>query len=137
MSDNKFTPGPWRTESIFEDNDARHDICLDYEIPGAGSPILLGSVFCDEDKEGPGYITPAQATANARLMAASPNLLAACEAALGFCVAFRLDVPDWNRFPEVGRLFALMRTVIYKAKDEAGGGNDETKERGCEPPRIR
>jgi len=49
--------------------------------------------------------------------AAAPELLAACKDAIGFCVAFRQDVPDWPRFPEVGRLFAIMTAVIAKVEE--------------------
>lgn len=75
MPQSKHTPGPWCIESVF--SEALHDIALDYNIPGCGSPILIATVFdADEDST----ITKEQANANARLIAAAPELLAACEA---------------------------------------------------------
>jgi hypothetical protein len=72
----EHTPGPWATEAIFGDDGL--DIVLGYEVPRAGSPILLGSVFADDDG---GPIRPDQARANARLMALAPELLAELKAA--------------------------------------------------------
>jgi hypothetical protein len=70
------TPGPWVVESVC--SPALHDICLGYRVPGAGHPVLLASAYCDEPgRERPGDIAPRQADANARLMAAAPDLLAA------------------------------------------------------------
>jgi len=60
-----------------------------------------------------------QLLADARLIAAAPDLLAACKLALGFAVNFRETVADWERFPQVGALFAKMRVVIDAA--EANG----------------
>lgn len=68
----KHTSGPWAIEAIFEDNDL--SIVLDYEVPGEGSPIPIGhACVCEND----GHIprTKAEAEANARLMAAAPDLL--------------------------------------------------------------
>jgi hypothetical protein len=73
----EHTAGPWTTEAIFGDEGL--DIVLDYEVPRAGSPILLGSVFAEDGDP----IGPAEARANARLMASAPDLLAACLAMLG------------------------------------------------------
>jgi hypothetical protein len=58
------------------------DIALDYEVPEAGSPVLVASVYSDEPQEvgTPGFISPDEAEANARLIAAAPELLAACKA---------------------------------------------------------
>lgn len=69
----QHTPGPWVTESLM--GDRLHDICLGYEVPGAGNPIVLATVFFDEDNSG--RIDAAQADANARLIAAAPDMLAA------------------------------------------------------------
>lgn len=59
------------------------DIALDYEIPGAGSPVLIASAYSDEGDNPlmPGYIAPDVAEANARLIAAAPEMLDALRAA--------------------------------------------------------
>ena len=67
------TPGPWVREDV--NTEHLHDICVGYDIPGAGSPVLLASVFFDDDLPG---IPLEQATHNARLIAAAPDLLEAC-----------------------------------------------------------
>src|SRR5687768_4766102 len=43
-----FYKGPFVVEGIFQE--ALVDICLGYEIPGEGSPILIGSVLHDGEE---------------------------------------------------------------------------------------
>lgn len=69
------TPGPWAVEDV--NSEHMHDIILDYQVPNAGFPNLVASVYFDEDNDGP--ISMHEASANARLIAASPDLLAACK----------------------------------------------------------
>lgn len=71
----KHTPGPWATESV--NSEALHDIIADYQVPGDGFPTLLAMVFSDDEGDGP--ISCDEASANARLIAAAPDLLAACK----------------------------------------------------------
>jgi hypothetical protein len=96
MSDAKHTPGPWRVESV--NGPYPHDICLGYDVPGAGSPYLLASVFDDENDPPPALVDAVQANANARLIAASPDLYEACRALLD---AVRQDnrglAEAWNK----------------------------------------
>jgi hypothetical protein len=68
----KHTPGPWKTEDIFEDGGL--DICIGYEIEGAGSPVPIAHVVAVDDH---GFCpkTKSEVDANARLMAAAPELL--------------------------------------------------------------
>jgi hypothetical protein len=66
------TPGPWCVEAVF--GKRLHDICTAKEIPGAGIPTLLASVYYDDEK--PIHISTREAEANARLMAAAPEMLA-------------------------------------------------------------
>jgi hypothetical protein len=82
MSDVKHTRGPWCVEAVMSNR--RNDIVLDYEVPDAGSPVLLASTYDDDDDDiaMPGYISPAEAEANALVMAAAPELLAAAQALL-------------------------------------------------------
>ena len=52
------------------------------------------------------------------------DLLRAIELAIGFCVAFREDVPDWKRFPQVGVLFSkltIARDAALAAQPPAKG----------------
>ncbi len=75
MSQVKHTPGPWTIDAVM--SEALHDICLGYLIPNAGNPILVASVYSDDEGR-PGDISLIAAEANARLMAASPDLLTVC-----------------------------------------------------------
>jgi hypothetical protein len=70
-----YTPGPWDADAVMSDRP--HDIVLGYQIEGAGHPLLIASVYADEKQERrqPGYISAEQADANARLIAAAPDLL--------------------------------------------------------------
>jgi hypothetical protein len=73
----KHTKGPWAVENV--NSDALHDVIMDYQIPGAGFPCLVATVFADDDPHRPGDISNAEAEANARLIAAAPDMLAALE----------------------------------------------------------
>jgi hypothetical protein len=66
----KHIPGPFVVESV--NSDYPHDICLGYDIPGEGRPILIAAVFHDEDDDSP--ISAVQASATARFFAASDDL---------------------------------------------------------------
>ena len=81
MADVKHTPGPFCVESAT--SAYLLDVCLDYEVPGAGCPVLVAHCFHDEDDDcvSPKPISVREAKANARLFAAAPDLLAACKAA--------------------------------------------------------
>jgi hypothetical protein len=85
MSDVKHTRGPWCVEAVMSNR--RNDIVLDYEVPDAGSPILIASAYDDDDDDiaMPGYISPAEAEANARVMAAAPELLALAQKLASEC----------------------------------------------------
>jgi hypothetical protein len=62
------TAGPLVVDSVMENTDT--EIILGYEVPDAGSPILVAATFQDED-DLPGRISPREARANARLFAES------------------------------------------------------------------
>lgn len=70
------TRGPWCVEAAMSNRAL--DIALDYQIQDAGNPLLIASAYSDEGEIPtlPGYISPAEAEANARVMAAAPVLLA-------------------------------------------------------------
>lgn len=69
------TPGPWVAEAVMSETDLELDICLGYQIPGAGHPIVIGFAYGPDVYTGPGSITKGEGEANARLMAAAPDLL--------------------------------------------------------------
>ena len=72
-----YTPGPWEIDEVV--SDGPYDIILGYDIPGAGRPILIASTL-GPDEHGP--IDAAKAKANARLIAAAPEMIFALRAAL-------------------------------------------------------
>lgn len=73
MAELSHTPGPWKTEPVMDE--LATDICLDYRIPGAGDPICIAFAHGPDEDDEPGSITKEQAIANAKLMAAAPELL--------------------------------------------------------------
>jgi hypothetical protein len=87
----KHTPGPWTTENIFEeDNGPTLDICIGYDVPGAGSPVMLASCFYDDGSP----ISKGQATANAKLIAAAPCLLEECRIAIIWYRTMLIGCPE-------------------------------------------
>jgi hypothetical protein len=109
----RHTPGPWTVESV--NSEALHDICLDYRIPGAGHPVLIATVFDDENPGRPGDISTIEAEANARLMAAAPDLLAACELwDQGFTEGEQFTPEQFRVWVNKNR--AAARAAIAKAK---------------------
>lgn len=76
MSETKarFTLGPYVVEDVF--GEGLRDICLAYDIEGAGRPILIATVY-DEA----GIISNDQATATAQLIASAPAMYDALKAA--------------------------------------------------------
>lgn len=99
----KHTKGPWTTEAVM--SEALQDICLGYEIPGAGTPILIASVYEDDH----GFINYLEAEANARLIAAAPELLEQLQIAIAILEA------DWEG-DEPSQACNEMRAVVAKAK---------------------
>lgn len=98
------TPGPWCVESAT--SEAYHDVALAYETPGQGHPIVIASMHFDDNDYPRQLVTRSQATANARLMAAAPDLLAACKMGLT-----RLRMND--RFPDIA---LVIEAAIAKAE---------------------
>lgn len=67
------TPGPW----CVEDATGEHlvDICLGYVREGEGNPFTIAFCHHDDPRDGEVRVSVAEAEANARLMAAAPDLL--------------------------------------------------------------
>lgn len=107
----KHTPGPWCVESAMGEDT---DIALAYEIPSEGSPIIIATCFPgDKTEEDDGdAITYKQARANAKLMAAAPDMLAALRVADdAICQA------TWEvRQKELTNASNIVRAAIAKAE---------------------
>lgn len=59
------TAGPWVTEGVM--NEALHDIILGYQVPEWGNPVMVASVWGDDDP-----LSHSDANANARFIAHAP-----------------------------------------------------------------
>ena len=70
-----MTPGPWSEDAVM--SEAMHDIILGYQIPNAGSPILVASVYGDDEGGKPGDIDSIQGQRNAHGIAFLRNNAAA------------------------------------------------------------
>jgi hypothetical protein len=100
---NQLTLGPLYLESCTSEHD--HDICLVNTPDDIGSPILLATVFWDEDA--PRAITLDRADAYARLFVAAPDLLDALREIL--------DLAESGRHEEDFRAIAsAAKTAIEK-----------------------
>lgn len=105
---NAFTPGPWHLSDERHDGDERmiHD-----DFDGHGCVIAcVWPLGADFDNDGHG-----SRDANARLIAAAPELLAACEAAFE---QWYIGDDDENR-EEAYAAQSLLRGAIAKATGEA------------------
>lgn len=106
----KHTPGPWHVDGVH--SEALHDICMTNPPPAEGSPVVLASVEYDEDRGT--CPTLAEANANARLIAAAPDLLAAAMQLIEGA-----ESENWDRYrgtdePRTG--IAELRAAIAKAR---------------------
>jgi len=99
MNETKHTPGPWTATPSY--------INLgEWEIYGnedGDNAQHIGSIEAEGTE---------QAEANARLIAAAPDLLEACESMLGFLSADTLDLRDYEQME------SEVKRVIAKAKGE-------------------
>jgi len=116
LAKGSHTPGPWTVECVCGDDP--HDICGP-DRPGEGSPNLLASVAYDDDDPLP-HLSLAEANANARLIAAAPDLLAALKE-LGDWVAGGLQAsdeawPDARCLQHTEEIAARARAAVDKAE---------------------
>jgi hypothetical protein len=86
----KHTHGPLAAKA--ELGEDAFEVVVDYEIPGREEPVILATVFHEEDGFGQPAITREQALANARLYAASADLL---DIAMKLAKRFPYS-PTWN-----------------------------------------
>ena len=107
MSETKHTPGPWiGAGPSFGDPLPRYttEIVTDWEDEDDQRPVICTLPFRHYDHEN---------EANARLIAAAPELLEAAEA-----IVARWDSPLWKDQPHTGTFIDQLRAAIAKAKGE-------------------
>lgn len=108
----KHTPGPWLAigrESRYPDDDTDYELAVETDDAAACEIALVYT----------GGVASDQANADARLIAAAPDLLAACEAAFPLMEesVTPSDLSD-RIHPDVARAHCLLRDAIAKARGE-------------------
>lgn len=105
------TPGPWR---VSEGNmSPKGDVTIDVY---AGEIFVCGiEGHTKEEMQCKGYFSPGVMEANARLIAAAPDLLAACKYVEQWFAEWNVEVG-----PAEQELFRLMQAAIAKAEGRAG-----------------
>jgi hypothetical protein len=106
----KHTPGPWEdgTMSISKRNWALIHDGAEINIVKRGADVIA-AVWCGDDEDG-------EEAANARLIAAAPELLEALEGL--YALAFVSLAVANHGGPETTRIMQTARAVIAKAKGE-------------------
>lgn len=97
----KATARPWQADAVM--SHAVHDICLGYQIPNAGHPILVASFYGDEPSGRPGDITSQQGEANTRFAVAACNAAVLLAEQVERLLAERKSI-DYSHALEVERL---------------------------------
>ncbi len=115
MSDTKHTTGPWRLSQIgFAHNDGSIPVLEDSQAED--SKIICTVNLQAKAKRGEAWKTPcAERDANAKLISAAPDLLAACEALVATCT----NAPPIDLMNRIGDCNAQARAAIAKATGEA------------------
>jgi hypothetical protein len=112
MSESRFTPGPWLVE-YGEETGRPLGI---YAPKDAGVPGAVGSIV---RRNGIGLPSSDTAQANARLIAAAPDLLAGCEAMLlDYESQFGLNYCECDSSVDLTCNACRCRAAIAKAKGE-------------------
>lgn len=105
------TPGPWGHEQIVSHCDC--DICLDYQVPGAGYPVLLATTFGDSDRP---PITTSDAQANAAFIAHAredvPRLVAEVRLLRGLLADAALDSRLMSRVVKLRKAFEEVLSTL-------------------------
>ena len=113
----EHTPGPWVLRDYGASYSGKMALLggLDH---GGKFPWLLGSIqVCHKSEDAVGWQPWPEGEANARLIAAAPDLLAACYTALHFTA--NID-PWWE--PSHQQTVATLRAAIAKARGHDAGG---------------
>ena len=104
----KHTPGPWIVCVVDGEDRGYFSIEQDREALGGDEPSTIGEVYTSGEG-----IDMADGEANAALIAAAPDLLAACEAALSFGEGHPDRTPSWHDARLATQL--TLRAAIAKA----------------------
>lgn len=86
MSKQTHTPGPWQKES---------DGAGEFGIHADAGRTWKFVAMVTANGQGSAVVTEAEAEANARLVAAAPELLAACELALAYMERHSVPAPEY------------------------------------------
>lgn len=106
------TPAPWKVEVW----DYSHATPPRKELNIESSTHLLATVQCDHGENNPYVIAKAEAHANARLMSAAPELLAALVSAEGLIYEAQSDIPgEYRAKRDCLDALAIIRAAISKA----------------------
>lgn len=126
MSDQlKHTPGPWPLETVKTSVGICHKIGQ-FPAPHSHRPITCACVYNDgyPDPNRPGTWNP-ELWANARLMAAAPELLHACFVVKQFLDALELATDENDPLTALRRsVHAPMQVALRQAIDKATGANE-------------
>lgn len=112
MTDSKPTPGPWVIDEFYEEGGF-------YKIRGEGEGICHVHAFVPEGRD-------PQCDANARLIAAAPDLLKALSAAHGYMLNAAIDLetgaPKKTALATINGGIAIVKAALTRAqKDESHG----------------
>jgi len=106
MNETKHTPGPWRISG-----ESATTVQADYRAINSEGGVLIATALGYPNS---GYFpSDDEATANAALIAAAPELLEAAEG-----IVSRWDSPLWKDQPHTGIFIDRLRAAIAKAKGE-------------------
>jgi hypothetical protein len=113
MSEGKFTPGPWRASEMKMDKAswaALRGKSIDVVLRGSD---VIAAVWCGDDRDG-------DESANARLIAAAPDMYKALEAAMASGMVPKSSVSDGGacRHSAQVRAADMIRAALAKAKGE-------------------
>jgi hypothetical protein len=110
------TQGPLEVEDIF--GDGGYCVVLGYDVPGAGSPMMIGFAIGPGEHEVKVPATTEEAKANATLWAAAPDMLEACEAArLEIMKLHQSWYNDRGLRPSMNAVALMLEQVIAKATE--------------------
>jgi len=119
-----WTPGPWITDSFFCDGDHALRIAMPNVRTMPGATIAMAEHNWHDAERGERRISWKEATANARLIAAAPDLLEALEELVGEDLCGDVNPDNATRETEFYRpviswaMRHRARTAIAKARGE-------------------
>jgi len=112
----QHTPGPWKVEVW----DYSHATPPRKELNVQSAKNLLATLQCDHDENNEFIVPKAEAEANARLIAAAPDLLAALVSIEGLLFEAHSDIPEEMRARrDVNSALTRARAAIAQAEGRA------------------